>query len=133
MPDGILSSKIRELFEMDSENKRRLREIEQKVTAVDNSVKRAEAGLLELKSKMLELSGILNSNKIADETAMKGMENIINEIISNMKRLAEKSEVAGLKEIIDIYSPIKSNFITREEVENILEEKLSSKKKRSDK
>jgi len=71
MAPPIPESRVTELYEMDAENKRRLRDM-----------------------------------------------------INNMKRLAEKSEVAGLKELIEIYSPVKSQFITREEVENLLEEKI---------
>ncbi len=117
-------AKVNELYQMDSENKRRLRDVEQRLAAVDNSIKRVEAGLLDVKSKVLDLSGSSKSDKGALETKIKAIENIINDIINNMKRLAEKSEIVGLKELIDIYNPVKSQFITRTEVENLIEEKL---------
>ena len=117
-------AKVNELYQMDSENKRRLRDVEQRLAAVDNSIKGVEAGLLDVKSKVLDLSGSSKSDKGALETKIKAIENIINDIINNMKRLAEKSEIVGLKELIDIYNPVKSQFITRTEVENLIEEKL---------
>jgi DNA-binding FrmR family transcriptional regulator len=127
MPATTPEAKINELYQMDSENKRRLRDVEQRLAAVDNSIKRVEAGLLEVKSKVLDLSGFAKSDKAGLETKIKAIENIINDIINNMKRLAEKSEIVGLKELIDIYNPVKSQFITRTEVENLIEEKTDRK------
>ena len=121
----IPETKISELYQMDTENKRRLRDIEQQLTAIDNSVKRMDSGLLELKDKVLQLSGSLKSDKSNSEAEIKEIQNIINEIINNMKRVADKSEIAALKELLDIYNPVKSQFVTREEVENMLEEKKS--------
>ncbi|HLD41970.1 MAG TPA: hypothetical protein VJB06_02955 [archaeon] len=120
MPD----SRITELYEMDGENKRRLRDIEQRLITIDNSVKRADASLLELKNKVLEISTANKSDKTDFDSKVKELENIISDIVNNMKRLAEKSDVAGLKELIDIYNPVKSKFITREEAENLIEEKI---------
>jgi len=124
MAPPIPESRVTELYEMDAENKRRLRDIEQRLITVDNGLKRVDAGLLDLKSKVLEISNSIKVDKMALETKIKEIENIISDIINNMKRLAEKSEVAGLKELIEIYSPVKSQFVTREEVENLLEEKI---------
>ena len=120
MPDSLLGSKVRELFEIDAENKRRLREIEQRLASTDNSAKRADSSLIEIKGKLLELSGALKSDRVASENKIKELENIISEILNNMKRLVEKSEVAGLRELVEIYNPIKAQFITREEVEEML-------------
>ena len=123
MPSAIPESKISELYQMDAENKRRLRDIEQRLAAIDNSVKRQDSGLLDLKSKVLELSGSLKSDRSNSESKIKEIQSIINEMIGNMKRLAEKSELIAVKELLDIYNPVKSKFVTREEVENMLKER----------
>lgn len=123
MPSPVGESRISELYEMDAENKRRLREIEQRLKALDNSVKRAEASLLDTKNKVLEMAAGLKSDRVSVDSRIKTLENTISDMINNMKRLAEKSELIGLKELIDIYNPVKSQFVTREEVENIIEEK----------
>lgn len=123
MPVPIAESKITELYQMDAENKRRLRDIEQRLILLDNGMKRVDSGLLELKGKVLDLSGSAKADKTAFDVKIKAIENIINDIINNMKRLAEKAEIVGLKELIDIYNPVKSQFVTREEVENMIDEK----------
>jgi len=123
MPPTIPEGKISELYQMDSENKRRLRDIEQRLAAIDNSVKRQDSGLLELKGKVLELTGNLKSGKSDSDASIKEIQNIINEMLRGMKRMADKSEIVALKELLDIYNPVKSKFITRDEVENMLEEK----------
>ncbi len=127
MPSAIPEAKISELYQMDAENKRRLRDIEQRLAAIDNSVKRQDSSLLELKGKVLELSGNLKSDRTNSEASTKEIQNIINEIVRSIKRLAEKSEVAALRELIDIYNPVKSKFVTRDEVENMLDERKSKR------
>lgn len=42
-------------------------------------------------------------------------------------KTAKKTEVKELESLLDLYSPIKSKFATRDEVERLIEEKLSKK------
>lgn len=45
----------------------------------------------------------------------------------SIEKAARKTEVKELESLIDLYNPIKSKFVTRDEVEKILEEKLTKK------
>ncbi len=63
--------------------------------------------------------------KIASlEEKLRKTEMAIKEIVKQLKFVATKSDVEELKHFVDIYNPLKSKFITKEEVENILSEKL---------
>jgi len=124
MPAPEPGSRISELYEMDLENKRRLREIEQRLKGLDNSVKRVEEGMLDTKNKLAELAANIKSEKGVADSRIKTIENTISDIMNNMKRLAEKAEIVGLKELIDIYNPVKSQFVTRSEVESIIEGRI---------
>lgn len=124
MPSPEPGSRISELYEMDAENKRRLREIEQRLKGLDNSVKRAESGMLEVKNKLADLAANIKSDKGGVDLRIKEAENALSDIINGMKRLAEKSELVGLKELIEIYNPVKSQFVTREEVGKIIEDRM---------
>ena len=55
----------------------------------------------------------------ADERMLK-TENTIKEIVTRIKKLATSADMRGMQELIDIYNPLKSSFITREEVEQML-------------
>jgi len=45
----------------------------------------------------------------------------------SIEKSARKTEVKELESLIDLYNPIKSRFITREEVDKIIEERLAKK------
>jgi len=55
------------------------------------------------------------------------MESLIWEVVKSMKRFSLVSDVKKLEQLIDIYSPLKSEFVTREEVERLLEEAAEKK------
>ena len=61
-----------------------------------------------------------------DEKILK-VENTIREIVTQIKRLATSAEVRGLQELIDIYNPLKSNFMTKDQVEQLIEDRLINK------
>jgi hypothetical protein len=48
-------------------------------------------------------------------------------INKDIDRTAKKSEVKELESLLDLYSPIKSKFTTKDEVERLIDEKLSKK------
>jgi hypothetical protein len=48
-------------------------------------------------------------------------------INKDIDRTAKKSEVKELESMLDLYSPIKSKFTTKDEVERLIDEKLSKK------
>jgi hypothetical protein len=51
------------------------------------------------------------------------METVVSELVKHFKKLATKSEVREVQNMVNIYDPIKSSFITKEELERILSER----------
>ena len=81
-------------------------------------------------------------NEIEDvKTGFEGIYTDIKQISKNLSELrgeilrmdklinktAKRTEVKELESLLDLYSPIKSKFATRDEVERLIEEKLSKK------
>ena len=54
-----------------------------------------------------------------DERLM-GLETTTKEILKQLRMVATKSKVEELKELIEIYNPLKSSFVTKEELENAM-------------
>ena len=48
-------------------------------------------------------------------------------ISKNLDKTAKKSEVKELESLLDIYNPIKANFVTRDEVNRLLQEKIGKR------
>ena len=47
------------------------------------------------------------------------------EMLKHLKQLASVSKVNELEAMLDIYNPLKSNFVTKEDVERLIAERLS--------
>lgn len=52
----------------------------------------------------------------------------LKEIVDHLKKTATKINLKGLEELVDLFNPLTSQFMTREEVENLIAEKLLAKK-----
>ena len=52
------------------------------------------------------------------------IEKTMKDIINEIKKLATNTKLKELENLIDIYSPLKSEFITREEAQHLIDEKL---------
>lgn len=50
--------------------------------------------------------------------------NEMGKIGKNMEKMARKSELKELENLIELFNPLKASFITKEEVERLVEEKL---------
>jgi len=125
-PQGI-SALSGEIVRRIDTNTRRIRAIEQRLSGT-------ELRIGSLEEKVIEETE--NLRKSFEQISM-NMKNI-NERLSNLRvevlkinkdldRTAKKTEVKELESLLDLYSPIKSKFTTKEEVERIIEERLSKK------
>lgn len=123
-PDERGERIIADLINRVNENVQRLRVIEQRIQAIDTRINSVEQNLLSL-NKNVQKSLTERDSKIAAlEEAVEKIETAYREILKQLKTVATKSNVDELKEFISIYDPLKSSFVTREEMERFVEEKL---------
>lgn len=112
-----------ELVRRVNDNARRIRMIEQRLDVVDSRIKGIEERIID------EMSILKNG---FDQLALdvKELTKEIKEVRGNMlkfsqslEKTAKKSEIKEIESLLDLYNPIKSRFITREELERILEDR----------
>ncbi len=112
-----------EIVKMVNTNTRRIRTIEQRLSGTERRISSLEEkiideidnlrrGFEQISMDIKALSG--NLSQIRAE---------ILKINKNLDKTAKKAEVKELESLLDLYSPIKSKFVTREEVERLIEEK----------
>ncbi len=122
-----LAKIINEMVDRINDNTQRLRILEQEREILDSRIGSLEKNMLSL-TKQVQKSIADNEGEIKKlETKVSQMENTIKEIIKYMRNLATKAKISELEELVEIYNPLKSNFVTREEVEKIIEEKITNK------
>ncbi|MFH1978602.1 MAG: hypothetical protein ABIJ92_04725 [Candidatus Aenigmatarchaeota archaeon] len=118
-----VSSVLNEVIGRVNSDTRRLRLIEQENSVFQTRINRLEADNLRLKKDLLSKTNLIDGKLLKQGSKLTKIENMIKEIVKQMKLSATKTDVSALEELVEIYNPISSKFVTREEVERILQER----------
>jgi len=103
-------------------NTRRIRSIEQRLNLLESRISSLEEKLIDEIDKLgrgfeqlqLDVKAVSESLKLLRAEMLK--------LNKNMEKAALKAEVKELATLLDLYNPIKSSFVTKEEVRRMLEE-----------
>jgi len=71
----------------------------------------------------------LNSEALRIGERISGMENEINKLKKDLDKTATKIEMKQIETFIDVVNPITSKFVTKDEMERVLEEMATRPKK----
>ena len=116
---------IADMINRVNENVRRLRVIEQKMQAINTRINSVEQNMISY-NKNVQKSFSDRDAKISNlEDRVLKIENISKEILKQLKLVATKSNVDEVKQLLSIYDPLKSNFVTKDEMEKFISEKMS--------
>lgn len=118
-----------ELMRRINEGSRRIRLLEQRMDRIDDSFSSLEdralnqlddlkLGIERLSDKILKLTDKLN-----------GIENEIAKVNKGLSKTASKAELKQLETFVNIVNPITSKFVTKDELERRLEEKIEKPKR----
>lgn len=120
---------INRLVDRTNTDTQRIRVLEQRSEGVSTRMDSVEQEILSINQSIQKLTKELEINLRARDKTISEMQSTIKEIIKQIKRLATTSKVNELKAMLDIYNPLKSNFVTRDEVENMISKRLSGMRK----
>ncbi len=116
-----------EVVKIISTNTRRIRALEQRLNGLEMRIGAIEEKIIN------EIEGIRKDFEeihIDIKSIVKNLSELKSEILiinKTIDKTARKSEVKELESLLDLYSPIKSKFTTRDEVERLIDQKLSKK------
>jgi len=117
---------LQELIRRANRSDRRLRILEQRVQALDTRLSGVEDSSFkqakELRRKLVELEASIRS--LAERIVT--MESEIDKLANLMKQAAKQSDLKELESMLSLFSPIHSQFVTKQELKRALEE-LKSK------
>ncbi len=113
-----------ELINRVNENIRRLRVLENRVKTLDNRINSMEQGTLAQNRKLQQSLAERDAKITSLEERMLKAETTIKEIVKQLKFVATKTNVEELKNLVEIFNPLKSKFVTKEELENIINERI---------
>ncbi len=114
-----------EIVRRTNDNTRRIRMLEQSLDVLNSRVSGIEEQVI---SDMDALRKNLDQLSLDIRELGKTLNELRGEILKinkNLDKTARKTEIKELESLLELYSPIRSKFVTKDELEKILEEKTS--------
>jgi ABC-type transporter Mla subunit MlaD len=118
-----ISTILNEVIERVNDDTQRLRVLEQSSESLLSRMNMLEQAMLQNRRESQNNLGETAAKASALEDRLAKAENTLKEIVNHMKKLVTESQLKELEGLVDIYNPVKSNFVTKEELERILGEK----------
>ena len=119
-PKRNISTILSEVVNRTNDNTQRLRNIEQRVDSLVTRLHVIEDELLDYKKENDKAIKDVKKQLEIYEKIISEIEKSIKQIVNHVKKLPTQMEMEKIKTLIDIYNPLKSNFVTKEELERIL-------------
>lgn len=121
--DAKVSAILQELVRRSNEETGRLRALEQQLQALENRMKTLEETSIErakkFNTKFTEIDAMLRN--VGDEVLK--LNNSMEKFNRQVSKFARKKDIKEIENMFDLLSPIKQEFVTKEE----LEEELKSR------
>ena len=121
--EEIAGPSISDLVEQINTVGRRLRLLESRYTDLSRKAQVTETNMLNERKRFIGEIKTINSDIIELKREMEGIKNKMGMMISELEVFASRDELDALKKYIEMWEPI--NFVTRDEVEKIIEEKMN--------
>jgi septal ring factor EnvC (AmiA/AmiB activator) len=127
-PKRTLKTIIRELVDRSNSDTARIRILEQEKDIVKARADSMEQAMLGRKKQTDKALAELNAKIDKANKRILQLESTLKEIIKETKRLATTSKIKELESLVEIYNPLKSQFITKEEAEAMIERRIEKEK-----
>ncbi len=114
---------INELVDRSNSNLKRLRILEQRSESLSSRATLIEQELQNMNKHMNKVIVDVDVKVKKQEDKIRKTDTILKEVVRQMKKLATVSKISELEQLIEIYNPLKSQFMTKEEVERLIQEK----------
>ncbi|RLI98529.1 MAG: hypothetical protein DRO99_00530 [Candidatus Aenigmatarchaeota archaeon] len=122
---------IRELVDRTNTDTARIRILEQQADIVKSRMESVEQNVVTQRKQTEKTVSEVSAKTEEINNRVTKLESTIRELIKEIKKLASVSNIKELESLVDMYSPLKSEFLTRDEVERLIEKKLEEAKKAS--
>ncbi|HJW97303.1 MAG TPA: hypothetical protein VJ485_04040 [archaeon] len=119
---------LNEVIERVNNDTQRLRLLEQSSESLLSRINSLEQAMLQARRDMQKAFLDTNTRLDSLDDRMSKSENTTKEVVSHMKKLVTETRVKEIENLVDIYNPVKSNFVTKEELQKALAEVRRTKK-----
>jgi vacuolar-type H+-ATPase subunit I/STV1 len=121
---------LNDVIQRVNDDTQRLRILEQSSESLTSRVNTLEQGMVQNRKEFQRAFSEINEGIGLLDDRLNKTENTMKEVINHVKKLVTESQVKELQDLIEIYNPVKSNFVTKEEMEKFVSERLSKEKRK---
>ena len=118
-----IPSILNELVRRANETTRRLRALEERSSIVENRMSSIQDTLLRINEENKNNNLKLNDQLKGFQTELIRIDNELLKANKNLDRTAKRSELKELENIMSFFNPLKSNFVTKDEVIRMIGER----------
>jgi len=123
MPEKDIQSILNEIVRRLSENTRRLRTLEDRSSLLEGRIGSLQDNVIRLNEKIRDNFKTDEGSKKDNDVQLMKIENDLNKLSKQIERLARKSELKELENLIELFNPLKQTFITKKQLNRILEQR----------
>ena len=123
MAERDVQAVLTELVRRENESSRRLRALEERSSLTEMRASTLQDLFLKLNEEKKVFNEKLSERLTNIENSILRIDNELMKINKNLEKMAKRTELKELENMLSFFNPIKTNFVTKEEVERIIEEK----------
>jgi len=129
-PQVSIESYTTEIVRSVNENTRRIRILEQSLEGSKSRISGLEQRVIDDMENLRKWADQLSVDIKEISNNLREIRGEILKINKDLDKTAKKTKVKELENLMELYSPIKSNFITRDQMQRTIEENIEDLKKR---
>ena len=115
---------LTELVRRENESSRRLRALEERSSMTEIRTSTLQDDMLKLNEEKRLSNEKLNERLTGIENSVLTINNELTKINKNLEKVAKRTELKELENMLSFFNPMKTNFVTKEDVERIIEKKV---------
>jgi uncharacterized protein (DUF342 family) len=112
---------LTELVRRENESSRRLRALEERSSLAEMRASTLQDLFLKLSEEKKTFNEKLNERLINIENSILRIDNEMVKINKNLEKMAKRTELKELENMLSFFSPMKTNFVTKDEVNRMIE------------
>jgi len=120
MAERDVQAILTELVRRENESSRRLRALEERSSLTEMRAGTLQDAFLKMSEDKKISSDKLNERLTGIENNMLRLENEMIKINKMLEKMAKKPELKELEHMLSFFNPIKTNFVTRDEVQRMM-------------
>ena len=115
---------LNELVRRANESSRRLRALEERSSLIETRTGSMQDSILKIVGEERKEEKELNLRLKKFENNFVRIDNDLMKINKNLDKMVKRVELKEVENLISIFNPLKTNFVTREDVEKIIKERM---------